>query len=357
MVINKTFWKGKRVLITGHSGFKGGWLALWLQDLGAIVTGFSLNPPTVPNLFSSANVAEQMDSIEGDIRDFDNLHKAIKKSKPQIVFHLAAQPLVRTSYEDPIDTYTTNVIGTLNVLESIRKTTGVKVIIIITSDKCYENKEWVWGYRENDPMGGHDPYSSSKGCAEILTASYRRSFYPPETISSHGLAIATARAGNVIGGGDWAKDRLIPDVMKALTNNKPVIIRNPGAIRPWQHVLDPLHGYLMLAEKSWNEGSIYADAWNFGPQSIDTQPVSWIVDRFCKLWNKSAQWHQDDENHPHESHNLKLDCSKANKYLNWIPRWNLEKALDMTITWYKAYEKKEDMHEYTMSQIREYLGN
>jgi len=294
LVINPVFWKSKKVLITGHTGFKGSWLALWLQNLGANVTGYSLQPPTNPNLFEIAHVADKMNSIIGDVRDLKHLISCFAENRPEIIIHMAAQSLVRTSYDDPVETYSTNVMGTVNVLEAVRHTDSVKVIIIVTSDKCYENKEWLWGYRENEPMGGHDPYSNSKGCAELVTSAYRNSYFHVKS----SVAVASTRAGNVIGGGDWAQDRLIPDIVNAFMEKRPVMIRNPNAIRPWQHVLEPLHGYLMLAERLWDKGHTFAEGWNFGPNEQDAKPVSYVVERLAQLWGKDASWNNDAFSHP-----------------------------------------------------------
>jgi CDP-glucose 4,6-dehydratase len=354
MEMNRTFWEGKKVLITGHTGFKGSWLSLWLQSLGANVVGYALPPPTQPSLFEIANVADGMTSIIGDVRDLEHLRSVIADHRPEILFHLAAQPLVRYSYENPVETYTTNVIGTVNVLEAVRQVGGTQVVINVTSDKCYENKEWVWGYRENEPMGGHDPYSSSKGCAELVTSAYRKSYFSDKDDARHRVAVASVRAGNVIGGGDWAKDRLVPDIMKAMMAEKPVIIRYPRAIRPWQHVLEPLNGYLRLAEQLWQDGPNFVGGWNFGPNDEDAQPVSWIVERLTKLWGENARWELDMAKHPHEAHYLKLDCSKARSLLQWSPKLSLSSALQWIVEWYQSYQQNKDMHHLTETQIVRY---
>ncbi len=354
MVIDSAFWKGKAVFITGHTGFKGSWLSLWLQSMGARVTGFSLPPPTDPSLFAVGRVHEGMDSISGDIRNLEQLQAAIERSKPEIVVHMAAQSLVRDSYQNPLETYSTNVMGTVNVLEAVRRVGGVRAVINVTSDKCYENREWVWGYRENEPLGGYDPYSSSKGCAELATAAYRRSFFNVGDYAKHGVALASVRAGNVIGGGDWAGDRLMPDMVRAFMGRRPVQIRNPLAVRPWQHVLEPLSGYLLLAQRLWDDGARFAEAWNFGPHAEDSRPVSWVVARVAELWGDSAKWEMDAGSHPHEAQQLRLDCSKAQARLLWQPRLDIEQALQMTIDWYRGYERGENMHTMTMTQIRSY---
>lgn len=346
-----SFWAGKVVLLTGHTGFKGSWMSLWLQSLGAKVIGYALPPPTIPSLFDAARVADGMSSHEGDVRDFSAFCKVFEKYQPEIVIHMAAQALVRRSYANPIETYSTNVMGTVHLLEAARLAGSVRAIINVTSDKCYENREWVWGYRESEPMGGYDPYSNSKGCAELVTASYRASFFNPNVYAEHGVALASARAGNVIGGGDWAEDRLIPDIMRAIVQGKPVNIRNPNAIRPWQHVLEPLSGYLLLAQKLYEDGAAYSDGWNFGPNDEDAKPVSWIVDRLTKIWGEGASWVLDGGNHPHEAHYLKLDCSKAKAHLGWYPRWHLEKSLEAIVEWNRAYRGGRDMHEVTLRQI------
>ena len=347
VVMDNNFWKGKKVLVTGHTGFKGGWLSLWLQHLGAKVTGISLEPPTKPNFYTQAKVSQGMLSLREDIRNADAIKKILQQHQPEIVFHLAAQPLVRYSYDNPIETYETNVMGTLHVLEAIRSIKTVQAAIMITTDKCYENKEWCWGYREIDPMGGYDPYSSSKGSAELLIASYRNSYLP--------TTVASVRAGNVIGGGDWAEDRIIPDIVRAFQQNTTVIIRNPQAIRPWQHVLEPLAGYMQLAEQIANNGKEYASAWNFGPKEDDVKTVQWIVEQMAKQWGGNASWTTDKANHPHEANYLKLDCSKANTKLNWYPRWDLFNTLIKIIDWHKAEINNEDMRKYSVSQIEKYI--
>jgi CDP-glucose 4,6-dehydratase len=354
LVVNQAFWKGKRVLMTGHTGFKGSWLSLWLQSLGAQVVGYALVPPTTPSLFEVAQVGKGMTSIIGDIRDLERLRAVFAEYKPEIVIHMAAQPLVRYSYIEPVETYSTNVMGTVNLLEAVRSTPSVKAVVNVTSDKCYENREWAWGYRENEAMGGFDPYSSSKGCAELVTAAYRNSYFHAEKYQTHGVAIATGRAGNVIGGGDWAEDRLIPDIMRAITQGKPVNIRNPHAIRPWQHVLEPLSGYLMLAQKLVEEGATYSEGWNFGPGDEDAQPVQWIVEKLTGTWGEGASWVLDGGDHPHEAHYLKLDCSKAKARLNWQPRWHLDVALGAIIDWHRAYRQNKDMRELSLAQIQSF---
>jgi CDP-glucose 4,6-dehydratase len=331
------FWKGRRVLVTGHTGFKGSWLALWLQHMGAEVFGYALPPATTPSLFDAAGIGEGMESHIADIRDLDAVRKAFSVSRPAIVLHLAAQALVRESYCNPIETYAVNVMGTANVLEASRQCDSVRAIVVVTSDKCYANREWVWGYREDEPMGGHDPYSSSKGCAELVTASYAASFFAPDRYAEHGVAVGSARAGNVVGGGDWARDRLLPDIVRAFQASEPVVVRNPGAIRPWQHVLEPLRGYLELAEALHEKGPAFAGGWNFGPGEEDTHPVSWIVERAARIWGDAARWELDSRPQPHEAHYLKLDCSKARALLAWSPAIKLPAALDSIMTWYRSF--------------------
>jgi CDP-glucose 4,6-dehydratase len=351
---NRAFWRGKRVLLTGHTGFKGSWLSLWLQELGAELTGFSLDAPTNPSLFETAQVANGMTSIIGDIRDAKALSDAVARARPEIVIHMAAQPLVRYSYDNPVETYSTNVMGLVNLFEAVRQTKGIRALVNVTSDKCYENREWPWGYREVEAMGGYDPYSSSKGCAELITSAYRRSYFNAETYAEHGLALGSARAGNVIGGGDWALDRLIPDIMRAISGNKTVLIRSPHAIRPWQHVLEPLSGYLMLAERLYNEGPGFAEGWNFGPSDDDVKPVQWIVERLTESWGEGASWALDTIQGPHEATFLKLDCSKARASLGWTPVWALSETLDRITQWHRAYIRGEDMRSTTVSQINNY---
>ena len=349
------FWRGKRVLVTGHTGFKGGWLSLWLQAMDAEVAGYALAPPTDPSLFEVASVATGLSgSCLADIRDLEALKAAFLEFRPELVFHLAAQPLVRYSYAQPVETYATNVLGTVHLLEAVRCTPGVRSVVNITTDKCYENHEWVWGYRESDPMGGHDPYSSSKGCAELVAAAYRNSFFNAKDHARHGVALASVRAGNVIGGGDWAADRLIPDMIRAFSQKEAVIIRSPHAIRPWQHVLEPLRGYLQLAEKLWQQGPEFAEGWNFGPNDDDAKPVQWIVQQLADRWGGGATWRLDDRPQPHEATYLKLDCSKAKARLDWHPKWDLETALARIVDWYRAFGRGEDMRAVTLAQITEY---
>lgn len=348
------FWQGKCVFMTGHTGFKGSWLSLWLQSMGAKVVGYSLAPPSNPSLFEVGRVAEGMISLEGDIRDLEQMQTALKQHQPEIVIHMAAQSLVRYSYQNPVETYATNIMGTVNVLEAVQHTSSVKAVVVITSDKCYENREWVWSYRENDAMGGYDPYSSSKGCAELVTAAYRQSFF--NKMGGDSAAVASVRAGNVIGGGDWAADRLIPDMVRAVTEDRPVLIRNPLAIRPWQHVLEPLSGYLLLAQKLYEDGADYAEGWNFGPSEDDARPVQWIVERLTELWGEDASWVPDKAEHPHEAHYLKLDCSKAKLHLDWRPRWSLTQALENIVLWHKAHQLGDDMREISLRQIADFQG-
>ena len=345
------FWKGKKVLVTGHTGFKGSWLCLWLQSLGADVVGYALAPPSNPSLFEEAKVAQGMVSLYGDIRDLGQMQEAIAAHRPEIVIHMAAQSLVRHSYLNPVETYATNVMGTVNVLEAVRQTASVRAAVIVTSDKCYENREWDWGYRENEAMGGYDPYSNSKGCAELVTSAYRQSFFRDGS-----AAVASARAGNVIGGGDWAADRLVPDMVRAIADRRPVSIRNPHAIRPWQHVLEPLSGYLLLAQKLCEDGTACAEGWNFGPRDEDAREVQWIVDQFTGLWGDGASWILDGAEHPHEARYLKLDCSKARNRLSWQPRWSLGQALEHIAAWHKAHLRGENMREFSLKQILEYSG-
>jgi CDP-glucose 4,6-dehydratase len=351
MAISKTFWKEKTILITGHTGFKGSWLSVWLNMLGANLHGYALKPDTRPNMFEAVGVKKIIKSNISDIRDYNKLLAVMKKCQPQIIFHLAAQPLVRQSYKDPLETYQTNIIGTANLLEAARYVKSVRAVIVITSDKCYENKESHYAYKEPDPLGGYDPYSSSKACAEIVTAAYKNSFFTDSDV-----AIASARAGNVIGGGDWAADRLIPDCIKAWIKNKTVEIRYPHAIRPWQHVLEPLAGYIILAEKLYRYGNKFAKAWNFGPDKKNIKNVAFLVDAIAKLWDKKAKWKITTKKQPHEAMLLKLDCSMAKTNLPWKPRWNIEKTLEKTVQWYKTYlENSQNITDTTIEQIDQYM--
>ncbi len=355
-LVDPNFWNGKRVFLTGHTGFKGGWLSVWLASMGAKVTGYALTPNTTPNFFEVAQVECDLErSHIADIRDLEKLQKAMAGTRPDIVIHMAAQPLVRYSYANPVETYATNVMGTVNVLESIRNLDCVRAAVIVTTDKCYENKEWVWGYRENEPMGGHDPYSNSKGCAELVTSAYRQSYFPPDKYSKHKVAIASARAGNVIGGGDWSEDRLIPDAIKAFEAKEALMIRNPLATRPWQHVLEPLSGYLVLAQALYQEGAKFDGGWNFGPRDEDSRSVQEVISLLIKNWGSLASWEQDKSEQPHEAHSLKLDCSKANQYLNWAPKWGLEQAIEKITQWQHGFQNQVDMKKLSQEQIKMYL--
>jgi CDP-glucose 4,6-dehydratase len=348
-VVQADFWQGKRVFLTGHTGFKGSWVSLWLQSMGAQVHGLSLAPPTTPALFDEARVGQGMVSTLGDIRDYDTVLSAMRACKPDIVLHMAAQPLVRYSYQAPVETYATNVMGTVHVLEAVRTLGSVRAVVNVTTDKCYDNKEWIWGYREDEPMGGHDPYSNSKGCSELVTKAYRQSFF-----HQSGTALASARAGNVIGGGDWALDRLVPDILRAFEQDQSVFIRNPHATRPWQHVLEPLSGYLVLAQALYIEGQSHAQAWNFGPRDEDAQPVQWIVNEMVQRWGKGARWHLDTADHPHEANYLKLDISKAKAHLGWQPRWTLANALEHIVQWHRTWLAKGDVRAMCLQQIQQY---
>jgi CDP-glucose 4,6-dehydratase len=355
-MIDSAFWKNKRVFITGHTGFKGSWLCLWLSRLGAKVIGYSLSPPTNPSLFELAKVKQCLDkNITGDVRDATKLANSLRDSRAEIVIHMAAQPLVRDSYKIPVDTYAINVMGTVNLLEAVRVSgKSVRAVINVTTDKVYENREWVWGYRENEPLGGYDPYSNSKACSELVTAAYRNSFFNPDRFSEHKCAIATARAGNVIGGGDWAMDRIVPDCIRALKAGKPVIVRNPDSIRPWQHVLEPLSGYLCLAEKLYKKGASFAQSWNFGPNENDCKPVEYLVKTICAQWGPKATFSIAKNKGLHEATFLKLDCSKAASALGWRPRWNIDATLRATVAWYKTYhERRRGIFEFCLEQIRE----
>ena len=348
-MIDQEFWKGKRVFLTGHTGFKGSWLSLWLCSLGAEVRGYALNPPTSPSLFNEAKIDTIIDSQIADIRDQDTLHESMTGFNPDILIHMAAQPLVRYSYDAPIETYEVNVIGTAKVLEVARSCPNLRAIVNITTDKCYENDGRAEGYKENDPMGGYDPYSSSKGCAELVASSYRRSF-----LQDQGIGIASVRAGNVIGGGDWADDRLIPDILRSFEKNKPVVIRNPKATRPWQHVLEPLSGYLILAQNLYKNQKKYAEGWNFGPNEKDVQPVDWILDKMISKWPNSS-WELDNNSNPHEAGFLKLDISKAKSKLGWSPVWELSQTLEKIVSWHQAWLNKDDMQAVCLTEIEEYM--
>ncbi|MCX7068105.1 MAG: CDP-glucose 4,6-dehydratase [Methylococcales bacterium] len=349
MVVQCDFWQDKKVFLTGHTGFKGGWLALWLQSLGAKVTGYALSPPTEPNLFTVANIEQGLiNHIIGDIRNAEQLKAAMQAAQPDIVLHLAAQALVRYSYANPIETYSVNVMGTVHLLEAVRATPSVKAVVNVTTDKCYENREWHWGYRENEALGGFDPYSSSKGCAELVTAAYRQSF-----LQTAGVALASARAGNVIGGGDWATDRLLPDFLRAIDANEPLIIRSPEATRPWQHVLEPLSGYLLLAERLFTDGADFAEAWNFGPLDEDARSVRWIIEQLA-THRPDVNWQCEPAPQAHEAHYLKLDSSKAGQRLQWQPCWRLATALQKTLAWHEAWREGQDMQVLTLAQIHGY---
>jgi CDP-glucose 4,6-dehydratase len=349
------FWAGKRVLVTGHTGFKGAWLCLWLEQLKARVAGYALPPPTVPSLFELIRAGESMSSVCGDVRDLDRLARTLADFTPDIVFHLAAQSLVRASYRDPVTTYTTNVLGTVNVLEAIRRCPSVRVAINITSDKCYQLRAGRKGFVESDALGGHDPYSSSKACAELVTAAYRHSFFSDGPAESR-PAVATVRAGNVIGGGDWAPDRLVPDCVRAMSANQPIVVRNPNAVRPWQHVLDPLGGYLLLAERMWRDGGEFADSWNFGPDAADALPVRELADRITSLWGGGARWVRDEKPGPFEAPQLRLDCAKAAGRLGWSPRLRLAEALEWTVDWYRRCHGGEDARTLAVEQIHQFMS-
>jgi CDP-glucose 4,6-dehydratase len=347
-------WQKRRVFLTGHTGFKGSWLALWLSKLGAHVRGYALDPCTEPNMFTLASVGKVVEDIRGDVRDYAKLEASMTEFAPEVVFHLAAQPIVRRSYADPVTTYGTNVMGTVHVMEAIRKTPSVRAVVCVTTDKCYQNQEWIWPYRETDPLGGHDPYASSKACAEIVSAAYRSSFFPIERLSEHHVGLATARAGNVIGGGDWSEDRLIPDLVRGFVSGQPVLIRRPNAIRPWQHVLESLHGYIMLAQELLAQHANFASSFNFGPSDEDIWPVERIATKLVQTWGKGASWIHDAVPGVHEDHVLRLDASRARVELGWRPRLKIEAALEWTIAWYRAWNQGNNMAEFTAKQIVEY---
>jgi CDP-glucose 4,6-dehydratase len=352
--MNRIFWQGKKVFITGHTGFKGSWLCLWLHKLGAQVTGYSLKPPTEPSLFDLCRIDQVTNTIIADVRDGETLRRQMVAAAPEVVIHMAAQPLVRDSYKIPVETYSINVMGTVNLFEAVRQCKSVQAVINVTTDKCYDNKERIRGYEENDPLGGYDPYSSSKACSELVTTAYRNSYFNRKDHAVHGISIASARAGNVIGGGDWATDRLIPDCVRSILKREKIVIRNPQAIRPWQHVLEPLSGYLMLAQKLYEEGPRYAEAWNFGPDDGDAKPVEWLVNRMCAVWGSGAAFEIDKGAHPHEAHYLKLDCTKAQLQLAWHPRWSLEKAVNSIVEWTRAFQEGRDVKGVCLKQIEEY---
>ncbi len=347
-------WNGRRVFVTGHTGFKGGWLSIWLAHMGAIVRGYALAPPTDPSLFEVAQLQKVLEDVRGDVRNLERLSQALSEFEPEVVFHLAAQPLVRASYADPLGTYATNVMGTANLLQSLRSAPSVRAVVVVTTDKCYENREWMWSYREHDRLGGYDPYSSSKACAEILTESYRRSFFSSSSGGRTCAAIATARAGNVIGGGDWSADRLLPDLIRGFVSSTPVPIRNPRSIRPWQHVLEPIAGYLVLAQALVAKGTALAAAWNFGPDEDGAWTVARIADEMVRCWGGGASWKIDDAAQPHEAQTLKLDATKAKTILGWHPRLDMAQTLRMLVDWYQAWTRGADMLAVSQSQIEEY---
>jgi CDP-glucose 4,6-dehydratase len=352
--VDPLFWSGKKVFLTGHTGFKGGWLTLWLSSMGAKVTGYALAPNTMPNFFEVCKINDVLDQSNiADIRNLAELQKSMADAEPEIVIHMAAQPLVRYSYANPVETYATNVMGTVHVLESIRQFDSVRATVIVTTDKCYENRERTAGYREEEAMGGFDPYSSSKGCAELVSAAYRQSYFSSASTMNK---VATARAGNVVGGGDWSEDRLIPDAIKAFENDSPLLIRNPLATRPWQHVLEPLSGYLILAQALYQEGGDYPydGAWNFGPPKADARSVQEVMNIFIREWGENVNWQQDTREQPHEAHSLTLDCTKAHQYLNWAPKWTLEHALQSIVQWHRGYQDRQSMFEFSLQQITQY---
>lgn len=347
-------WQGRKVLLTGHTGFKGSWLAMWLRRLGADVVGYALDPVAEPNLYDVAKVGDGLTSIIADVRHLDSLQQALAEHRPEVIFHLAAQALVRPGYAAPVETYATNVMGSVHLLEAVRRQGGVRAVVMVTSDKCYENREWLWPYRENEPMGGHDPYSNSKGCAELVTAAYRASYFTGH--DGEQPAVATARAGNVIGGGDWAVDRLLPDIVRAVLAGEEVHIRSPAAVRPWQHVLEPLAGYLCLAEHLLEHGQAYAEGWNFGPEDADARPVGWIVEQMARHFGPDMRWSQAPGPHVHEANILKLDSSKAKQRLGWRPKLHLDEALSWLVDWYRALQEGRDMAAVCDQHIERYTS-
>jgi CDP-glucose 4,6-dehydratase len=354
--LNREFWRDRRVFLTGHTGFKGSWLSLWLADMGAKVTGYALPPPTEPNLFDIIDASSSLHSVIADIRSRASLCEAMQEAAPEVVIHMAAQPLVLESYQNPADTYEINLMGTVNMLDAVRHCQGVKAVVNVTTDKCYENREWDWGYREIDRLGGRDPYSSSKACSEMITSAYRQSFFNAEDCDTRSVAVATARAGNVIGGGDWAQDRLMSDCIRALLLRERIQVRNPGSVRPWQHVLEPLCGYLTLAEKLFQHGSVFADSWNFGPDEEDAKSVEWIVKNVCALWGDADAKYEvvASAKNEHEANYLRLDCSKARQRLDWKSHWSTAQTLEKVVEWVRAYQQGIDMRQVTLTQIREY---
>jgi CDP-glucose 4,6-dehydratase len=348
--VNPGFWQGRRVLITGHTGFKGSWLSLWLQSMDTTLIGYSTPPPTSPSLFELARVEDGMGHMEGDVRDLERLEAVLSEQRPEIVIHMAAQSLVRRSYRDPVETYETNLMGTVNVLEAVRRVGGVRVVINVTTDKVYENPERPQGFSEDEPKGGRDPYSNSKACSELVTVAYRESFFRERDDAP---ALASARAGNVIGGGDWGEDRLVPDVMGAALERRPAMIRNPDAVRPWQHVLNPLSGYLLLAESLWDSDA-HADGWNFGPEEDDERSVRWVIERLAELWGQSIDWRHDASDQPRETAELRLDSTRARARLGWAPRWDLERALSSVVDWYRGLQSGADARELVLGQIEEF---
>lgn len=355
-MVTASFWHGRRVLLTGHTGFKGSWLSLWLDAMGAEIVGYALPASGEPSLFELAAIERRLTSIEGDVRDAEHLKRVVAEHRPEVVIHMAAQALVRYSFRHPVETFATNVLGTVHLLEAVRRVGGTRVVLSVTSDKCYENLETTRPYTEDDPMGGSDPYSSSKGAAELVTSAYRRSFFPPERLAKHGVAIASARAGNVIGGGDFAEDRLVVDVVHAYMRGEAPIIRHPAAVRPWQFVLEPLAGYLQLVERAYAAPERFGGGWNFGPDEHDCRPVGWVVDRIARGWGIADSWRLDDQPQVHEATLLLLDATKARRELGWRPRLDLEQALDWTVEWYRAYHRHEDVAALTRAQIQRFVS-